>query len=1110
MGAPPNTDHLASLVGRRASATYGYRPLILRMRSDSDRLTLSTLLSDPQIEVCDTLLTQLGELVKIRHPRQRFSAQSLAAAARAQLDGTAPALHGVWVYYPWARRVVHLLDEPDFVAVRTSRNQYKITPAEQRALAEKRIGVIGLSVGQTIAVALAMERTCGEIRLADFDTLELSNLNRLRSGVAALGLAKTAVAAREIAELDPFLRVTCFPEGITDATIDPFLTEGGSLDLLVEVCDSLDIKLLARQRAKATGIPVLMHTSDRGMLDVERFDREPQRPLLHGLIEHLDVTTLEHLSTEAKVPYILAMLGIDTVSQRLKASMLEVEQTIPTWPQLADAVMLGGAAVSDVARRILLDEFHDSGRFYIDLEGLIADQTVTAAATVTPELPQPRPPLSTHEMVAAVRELALSEVPSAHRLDRSEVKRLVEAATRAPSGGNAQPWQWLYHDGRLFLFRDPSRDSLLDVASTATYLALGAAAENLVLQSHAYGLHVALQPLIAGEQRLAAAFTFAREASTLPGRESQQCDHLASAIGLRTTNRTLGPRRSIDSAQLHRLQQITHTVPGARLTFVTSDSELDELASIAAAVERLRLLDRAGHHEFAREIRWTPTEARATGDGIDLATIDLTATERAGLVVARSWPVVDAVKQWGGGGAFEQLTRKTIAAASCVGLLTMPTWSGRGFFDGGRAMQRFWLTATQHRLAVQPMASATVLFARLLHGEGAGLDRATIGELQELRTRFEALFPIIAEQRGEILLLRLAIAAEPRAVARRRPVEQVLTFTKDHPNEHRLGAGPTRRTAETNGKSVASSDTAAVTAAVALLDEPQSHREFVSGCFRLPGLARRLPVLASLAQRTAARQPALQTLHDALITPFHTGEQADEAADWVDVAAVAVGSRAAMTAAAMLTWGYCSHYYTGDGAPDLPAEAATPDARSYTLTANLRVGEDTVMIGTLQAVIGTTVPALSLFTSAPGAQLPHRAATGNGAAVDCVGELRRFSVNPIFEVAAPAPDDALNGVLRDYRSRIYRGLYACSLGLFRASRVACVYGIATPEIYRFFTKSGMTMRRLDDTVRVDCPEVRALQQRFARYWRPTAPPQQQPALYQIMLPEDHRRITLLD
>ena len=40
------------------------------------------------------------------------------------------------------------------------------------------------------AIALAMERGCGRLKLADFDVVELSNLNRIRCGLHELGIAQ--------------------------------------------------------------------------------------------------------------------------------------------------------------------------------------------------------------------------------------------------------------------------------------------------------------------------------------------------------------------------------------------------------------------------------------------------------------------------------------------------------------------------------------------------------------------------------------------------------------------------------------------------------------------------------------------------------------------------------------------------------------------------------------------------------------------------------------------------------------------------------------------------------------------------------------------------------
>ncbi|PRC59469.1 hypothetical protein C6A85_23265, partial [Mycobacterium sp. ITM-2017-0098] len=83
-----------------------------------------------------------------------------------------------WAYYPWRRTVVGILGPQAYARVRTDRNRNLVTVHEQQKLRSLRIGVVGLSVGHAVAHTLAMQGLCGELRLADFDDLELSNLNR--------------------------------------------------------------------------------------------------------------------------------------------------------------------------------------------------------------------------------------------------------------------------------------------------------------------------------------------------------------------------------------------------------------------------------------------------------------------------------------------------------------------------------------------------------------------------------------------------------------------------------------------------------------------------------------------------------------------------------------------------------------------------------------------------------------------------------------------------------------------------------------------------------------------------------------------------------------------
>ena len=250
---------------------------------------LSELRADSKIEFIDTWDEQRDELRRLRPPP----------------DPDVVAEPKRWAYYPWRRTVASVLGPRGFRAVRLDRNRNLITAEEQDRLGQLRIGVVGLSVGHAIAHILAQEGLCGQLRLADFDELELSNLNRVPADGVRPRFEQGDMAARRIAELDPYLPVEVFDRGITAESVDGFLD---GIDILVEECDSLDTKVLVRQAARARRIPVLMATGDRGLLDVERFDLEPQRPILHGLLGDVDFAELSELPSEDKVPYALRMM----------------------------------------------------------------------------------------------------------------------------------------------------------------------------------------------------------------------------------------------------------------------------------------------------------------------------------------------------------------------------------------------------------------------------------------------------------------------------------------------------------------------------------------------------------------------------------------------------------------------------------------------------------------------------------------------------------------------------------------------------------------------------------------------------------------------------------
>ena len=358
-----------------------YRPVFFRLTRPEEEDNLNSLLQqNPAILVYDTLEGQLAELIKLSNPLKKLTKEESAELVAAHVNGD-PYKFGVWIYYPWSAKLIHTLDEDDFIKVRTNRNIYKVTVADIQTLKTKKVGIIGLSVGQSIAMTMAMERTCGELRLADFDEIELSNMNRIRVNIQDIGLNKAVVSARQIAELDPFINVVCYTDGITNQNIDDFFVLNGKLDVLVEECDGIDVKVLSRVKARQYGVPVVMDTNDKGMLDVERFDLEPERHIFHGKVDEFENLSpeelydkLNNLTIREKGEIVSRFIGVENLTEAMKYSFTEMNKTIVGWPQLASAVTLGGAMVTDISRKILLDQFRESGRWFVDFDAFFTNQ----------------------------------------------------------------------------------------------------------------------------------------------------------------------------------------------------------------------------------------------------------------------------------------------------------------------------------------------------------------------------------------------------------------------------------------------------------------------------------------------------------------------------------------------------------------------------------------------------------------------------------------------------------------------------------------------------------------------------------------------------------------
>jgi molybdopterin/thiamine biosynthesis adenylyltransferase len=690
---------------------------ILRSDDPLDVAVLEKLQADPSVEFIDRssdLLTGLREL----HPRRP---DLLDEPVR-------------WAYYPWRRTVVAILGPRGFRALRLDRNRHLITSDEQNRLGELRIAVAGLSVGHVIAHTIAAEGLCGTLRLADFDQMELSNLNRVPATVLDLGVNKAVVAARRIAELDPYLKVEVMPGGVTPESMAHFLE---STDIVVEECDSFHIKVLIREAARDRGIPVVMATSDRGLIDVERFDIEPRRPALHGLLGGADAAFLAGLSQRDRIPFMLRHLDARSSSARLTASLVELNETLSTWPQLAGEVTAGAAAVAEAVRRIGLGEPLSSGQARIDIGAALDEITEPDTDTDT----------------EACDDLTESTPPS------DAATAVAEAANRAPSGGNSQPWAIEMQPGALHLRIAPEHTSMMDVAFRGSAVAIGAATFNARVAAASFGVLGPLQWSTDGPAPLRATLQVGT------GTDAALAS-LYQPMLRRETNRHLGKPQTIPAA----ISDVLHDWArreGARLTLTTDRRDIEAAAEILAATDRIRFLTPRLHREMVAELRW-PGDSPADS-GIDVRGLELNPGGLAVLEILRRHDVMRLLAQWDAGNALGDDVRDRVRATSAIGVVVVEGRELADFARGGSAAEAVWIVAQQLGLAVHPVSP--VFLHAVYRDDLALLSPFFTDELLGLQSRFRTLTGTGRDE-SQVLILRIAHTPPASTRSRRRPLTQ--------------------------------------------------------------------------------------------------------------------------------------------------------------------------------------------------------------------------------------------------------------------------------------------------------------------------------------------------
>ncbi len=343
------------------------RPIILAEGEYSER-DLALFQKKHNIwKVVDIYENQLTELFEITHPQ--FLHTSIYTAKRSEFVKSKlkdkSKLNGNWVYFPWSGILVHMVNKNDYEILITNRNKNLITSKEQKKLSEAVIGVTGLSIGSNVVITLIHSGIGSTMKLADKDTLQTSNLNRVITGVWSIGDHKLDIVCKKAYEVNPYIDLIRFESGLNENNLIEFVTATPKPNLIIELMDDFKMKIRLRQLCRSNRIPVLMMTNlgDSILVDVDRYDLDDQLPLFPGQAEELiDDILNKDLTPEDMKTYAVLLVGKRNVPQRAIESITEIGKTLVGRPQLMSTITVASGVASFIARRIILGKSVKNGR----------------------------------------------------------------------------------------------------------------------------------------------------------------------------------------------------------------------------------------------------------------------------------------------------------------------------------------------------------------------------------------------------------------------------------------------------------------------------------------------------------------------------------------------------------------------------------------------------------------------------------------------------------------------------------------------------------------------------------------------------------------------------
>jgi hypothetical protein len=323
-------------------------------------------------------------------------------------------------------------------------------------------------------------------------------------------------------------------------------------------------------------------------------------------------------------------------------------------------------------------------------------------------------------------------------VDKTLVNKLLDAAVMAPSGDNVQPWSFQVSENftQIDLYNLPDKDrSYYNFQQAASYIAHGAVIENILISAKHLGCHadILLFPVSGNDNYVA-------RISLSPAQ--QQNDPLYSVIFERSTNRFRYKRAELSGELLQALEDSVRNIDAARVSLVIQKDKIKKLAKELMVNDRIVFECKEIHKFLFDKIRWNKIQSEETKDGMPVDVLGLSYIEKLFFPLMRFWWYVKIGNVLGLSRIIELKCWWNCRNAPMLGMITIKGSDKYAFVEGGRAVQRFWLTATIQGLALQPIIGLPLLINRLRKNQLGGFSEKHQQFIQQANKLLPELFGV--------------------------------------------------------------------------------------------------------------------------------------------------------------------------------------------------------------------------------------------------------------------------------------------------------------------------------------------------------------------------------